>query len=390
MRFSLKKIFRKKRMAAKKPVRYSVNKRKVRLTLPKILAIAGGVVAAIVLVLVLVFLFGNNIGRPHSAVQMPIANIDNAIVMGDGMYYLKGTALIYAEAGEDRKRFETGFKDVPHLTSSDTMICVYDSQQAYVLSADMELLFSMPISAYVIESMEPGKDCVAVLTRMADGSEGQFIRIFDSAGQELMRNEVTSETLKFGLYGDKDDLWYLTLDTSGAYLLSNITTISPSQQKTTGLVSIADQLVADILFNGTDMIVSGTKYQTVYDIFGDTVSEELIYGQALEDTVINESGKYFLVYVPRKVTEEGFFYTARLLSLDGSDVLIQLPAGIHSISLSERNVYCFAENTVYIYDYSGKYIDKLTFEFDIEDTRKLSDTLLLMDTSSGVYVFTMR
>ena len=251
----------------------------------------------------------------------------------------------------------------------------------------LALLMAAALGMTGAAALTPAADVWAEDTAEADVSADGNV----SANEDVNADEDVSANDDVSADGDanaNDD--EITLDTSGAYLLSNITTISPSQQKTTGLVSIADQLVADILFNGTDMIVSGTKYQTVYDIFGDTVSEELIYGQALEDTVINESGKYFLVYVPRKVTEEGFFYTARLLSLDGSDVLIQLPAGIHSISLSERNVYCFAENTVYIYDYSGKYIDKLSFEFDIEDTRKLSDTLLLMDTSSGVYVFTMR
>ena len=136
------------------------------------------------------------------------------------------------------------------------------------------------------------------------------------------------------------------------------------------------------------MIVSGTKYQTVYDIFGSPKSEELVYGQRCADTV--SGNEFMLAYVPHESLTGDVFYSVRLLSLSGSDTLIQLPAGIKSIALSDTRIYCCGENAIYIYSFSGEFERKIAFDLNIRGARKLSKNMLLLDTTGGIYSFAMK
>ena len=86
----------------------------------------------------------------------------------------------------------------------------------------------------------------------------QYIRIFDTAGNEIDRMELpATQVLKMGFYGESDNFWYLTLDSSGVEVISTVTVTVPSQQKVIGIYdtygSITPGKKANIVFLDQDL-----------------------------------------------------------------------------------------------------------------------------------------
>ena len=122
----------------------------------------------------------------------------------------------------------------------------------------------------------------------------------------------------------------------------------------------------------------------VYNTFDQSKqSETLIYGTKLVDSHAT-SNDLFLAYAPVS-SVDGSTYTIRLLSRSGLDTLIQLPSGISHFALSERYIYCFSKDSVYVYAHTGEFVKSIPVGFEITSFRKLCPGVVLLGGPDGLY-----
>lgn len=214
------------------------------------------------------------------------------------------------------------------------------------------------------------QNSIALLCTLPEQS-AQYLRIFDTSGKELDRIELAgSPVLKMGFYGEADNFWYLTLDSSGVEVVSTVTITVPSQQKLIGIYNIYGQLISDVTFFGSDLYLSDTTSLSVYNTFDQAKqSETFIYGTKLADSFATKDD-LILAYVPVS-SVDGNTYTVRLLSRKGLDTLIQLPSGISNFALSGKYIYCFSKDTVYLYAHTGEFVKSIPIEFELTSFRAL-------------------
>ena len=167
--------------------------------------------------------------------------------------------------------------------------------------------------------------------------------------------------MNFDFYGDDDNLWMLTLVTSGVQPISRVTTVDPAQQALTGIIDLTDQLITDVFFTDDNIYLSGTTNVAYYDLFNEKQGDILIYGLKCIDHT-QGADSVVLLYVPRQ-SDADYYSSLRILSKDNLDTTLQLPENVFSVVSSADKVYCFTKNELYTYKFDGEYLS--TIEFDV-------------------------
>lgn len=355
------------------------------------LVAAGVFVALVLLIFLYLLLFTDVFTPPAEEIALNAGPTATVLSANDSYYYMKGTTLYCANAkGEEIWTLKFTSAGSLNVAVSDTLVCVYDENTANVYDHQKNLLFTVPQSQFRIKNVDVGKNAIAMHTTIA-GQEVEYLRVFDSTGTELDRLEIeNNRVLQFGLYGEGDSLWYLTLDTSGVTPISQVVTCNPSQKKLTGIKEVYDQLVEGVYFLGTDMYLSGTVSLQSFDTFGEKLRDEItIYGQTLADTATTDDDIYF-AYVPRSQAEGGTSYTVRVFSSSGIDTLIQLPKGIKYFAVTPERIYCFSEDTLYVYKNSGEMERQEPLNLTLTGMSRLAEDKVLLRTSTAVYAMEVK
>ena len=216
--------------------------------------------------------------------------------------------------------------------------------------------------------------------------------MFDKEGSEIYRGEYPdTELLEYGFYGSNDMLYTLTLDTTGISPVSRVSTVSPASKTLTGTVEVSDQLVRDIKFLNTDMILCGTSTLAVYDNFGNQVDSKMIYGLTGSDSTITENG-YIYAFLPKSISELTTSCTVRIIgSVSGNDIdtNIQLPPGVEGAYVSKDKLYAVLSQSVYVYKLTGEFEKSVEAPAQITGVSKLSGDMLKINCSGDVYILTL-
>jgi len=359
----------------------------------KFVFFASVVGAFIILLLVFLFLF-TDIGGGKLNVKKLDVNLKAQVTSSQTMLYsLSGSTVTAMDfSGKEQWNVKFSSSDLT-LTNSNELICVYNGTTANVLSADKEHMFSVEAKDYKIVRAVCGHKSIAILTQSTTGSGDNKVtqydvRIFDSEGKELYRaNVADGEIVNFDFYGDDDNLWMLTLVTSGVQPISRLTTIDPAQQALTGIVDLTDQLITDVFFTDENIYLSGTTNVAYYDLFNEKLGDILIYGLKCIDHT-QSADSFVLLYAPRQ-SDTDFYTSLRILSKDDLDTTMQLPENIFSAALSADKVYCFTKNTVYTYKFDGEYQSTMDLEIPITGVKKLSDSYALLTSADGLYLMSL-
>ena len=307
----------------------------------------------------------------------------------ENVYYLSGTTLNCADK-KGAKRWSIKFTSgAVNLSVSDTLACVYSSDFATVLSSEGEHMYTLPTSDYKTKSVKCGIGYTAFLS---ETEETQYIRVFNSEGSEIYRTEYPEEDiLDYGFYGTNDSLFTLTLDTSGISPVSRVTTMSPATQSLTGTVDVTDQLIGDVKFVDTNMILCGTSTLSIYDNFGAQSDSTSIYGLSCSDSAITKNG-YIYAFLPKDISNLTNSCTVRIIGQSGGtdiDTNIQLPPGVKGAYVSSNKLYCILENSIYIYKLSGEFEKTLEAPDTITAVTKLGEDKLKVACKEEVYLLIM-
>ncbi|MBQ9942362.1 MAG: hypothetical protein IJP03_05080 [Christensenellaceae bacterium] len=352
--------------------------------------IIGGIVLAFAALVVLFLALFTGVFAPTPLfTELPVSSGAVVESAGECIYYLKGTTLTCADNRGEAKwstKFSAGQQA---LAVSESLVCLYNDSTATVIDTDKNPLFTLPQSDFQILEVVCGENALAVLTQISsEDSSTQYLRLFDASGKEVSRIDLQkAEVLDFGFSGSGDSLWYLTLDTSGVYPISQITTYSVAGNTMTGLYQIYDQLVNRVEFLQSDMYVCGTTYLTCYDTFGEKKSETLIYGTRCVATCRAGSDQLFAL---APYSDEETAATVRVLSSAGLDTLIQLPSGVTHFALSSSKVYAYAGSTVYVYNLSGEFDEAIELEFPVESVSPLTSTSVLISSGEHRYIMNLK
>lgn len=350
--------------------------------------IAGGILLVIIIAVLL--LFTDVFGSSDPFLRMGLnANTQISIVGPKSLYYLNGNTLYKADKSGKiawNSKFSSGDMS---LSAGEQVICLFNTQTATVLDENKNPLYNIPESDnFQITEVVCGKTSIALLcTRTDDVS--QYIRIFSKDGVELDQVKIeASHVMKMGFYGDADSFWYYMLDTTGVEPISRVVTTVPSQRNVTGLYATHGQLVSDVCLFGTDIYITDSHYVTAYDTFKKVISKTLIYGNKLADCLVTKDD-VILAYVPVSSIDT-FINTVRIITRKGSDTLIQLPTGIQNVAVSTKYIYCFAKDTIYLYNYEGNYEKAYALDFEITSFKKASDFMVLLGNEDELLLYTLR
>ncbi len=323
-----------------------------------------------------------NISKVNVSLDSPVYTSD-----GEYIYFLEDSTL--KKIGKNGKivwtsTFSSADMD---LAVGTQVLCLYNKDTATVLDDNKTPLYTIPQSDFKINKVICGKNTVAVYSSL-DNSTNSYIRIFNSTGSEIDRIELSNTYfLNYGFFGDSDNFWYMTLDTSGVEPITKITSILPSQHKTTGVYEIYNHLVSDVEFLNSNVYVNTTSSLQVYDTLGEVFFEKMIYGNKIMDVYQSKENIIF-AYMPIQ-DQISSSSTIRVLSINGIDNTILLPTGIINTILSDKNIYCFTNDAIYLYNYKGEYISTTSLDFDVKSVERLSSNLVLIRSEKDSYLFSV-
>lgn len=349
--------------------------------------IGGGI---LLFVVILLLLFTGIFGGADPFLRLGLTSGTKiSIVNPKSIYYLNGSSLYRADRTGKvlwNSKFSSGEMS---LSAGEQVVCLYNDQTATVLDENKNALYNIPASDdFKILEVVCGKSSVALLCSRTNDTS-QYIRIFSKDGVELDQIKIeSSQVMKMAFYGDVDNLWYFMLDTTGVEPISRVVTVTPQQRKVTGLYTTHGQLVSNVCMFGTDIYITDSHYVTAYDTFNKELSKTLIYGNKLADSLATKDD-LLLAYIPISSIDSSI-NTVRILSRKGTDTLIQLPTGVVNIAISAKSIYCFAKDTIYLYNYEGNYEKAYKLDFEITSFQKASDTLILLGNGDELLLYTLK
>lgn len=167
--------------------------------------------------------------------------------------------------------------------------------------------------------------------------------------------------------------------------------MSPATQSLTGTVDVTDQLIGDVKFVDTNMILCGTSTLSIYDNFGAQSDSTSIYGLSCSDSAITKNG-YIYAFLPKDISNLTNSCTVRIIGQSGGtdiDTNIQLPPGVKGAYVSSNKLYCILENSIYIYKLSGEFEKTLEAPDTITAVTKLGEDKLKVACKEEVYLLIM-
>lgn len=369
--------------------RTTYTKRKLNRLLSLIIKILAGVLGACVLVFLYLIIF-TDVFHPLTRLYRTEIPVTAEVSASSNEIYCLDANRLECIGFDGKVEWETEFSGSNYdINVSDTLVCIYNSNSASVLDADKNVLFSIPGAEYNILNAKCGKNHIALLCSLESDRTLYYVRVFSVSGEEIYRADYESaDVLSYDMFGETDNLWVLTLDTSGVSPVSRITTFAPMQNAMTGTLEINDQLVSDVYYSDSNMYLSGTYNMLTYDTFGQKQGSTLVYGLKCIDSAFSGSD-YTMVYMQRTDDNISQANTLRVISRSGEterDSFLQLPGEAEAVYTSSNHVYCFMKNKVYIYKLTGEFYKETEFDFNITGSQKIaSDKVLLVSEDKVVY-----
>ena len=313
---------------------------------------------------------------PYTADSASFA-VDNTIVYSDG-------ALLKCVDTDLNIQWQYDlFTDVLSFEANDKNIVAYGANVIHVIDSSGKYLFSTKIEGD-IKSARICADKIAVyVTQETQDETRSYIIIFDLAGQSLHKIDITDKyVLAYDFDSNSDELYILELDASGAAPVSRISTYRAETQAMTGFMEMKDQLIDRVFIHNKIIYASGTNRLTIRSSLNEIDQKILIYGWMLEDAMLSDDPKF--IYVPSN--SNGTYDIARVISVDGSETVINLPPGVFSVLHTQDRIYCFASQEIFVYTGDGSYLRTHALPFIIDGMEKAMDGYVFVTQNDAVYL----
>ena len=316
-------------------------------------------------------------------VPLPFASDSAFFAVGNTVVYSDSELLTCIDTAMNTQWQYDLYTDDFSFEAAENNIVAYGANIIHVIDSTGQHLFSTQIEG-AIESTRICADKVAVyVTRQTNEETKSYIVIFDMTGQSLHKIDITNKyVLDYGFDSDSDELFILELDASGAAPISRISTYRAETQAMTGFMEKKDQLIDRVFIYNDIIYASGTNRLTIRSSLEELDQQILIYGWMLEDVLLSDSPEF--VFVP---SNSGASYDiARIIAVDGSETVINLPPNVFSVLHTKDRIYCFASNDIFVYTSDGKYQRTHSLSFKIDGMRKAMDGYVFVTQGDTVYL----
>lgn len=348
------------------------------------------IAAAAALAVYFLFFSENRINKPplqELGVKLP----ENVIGTEKGMLYKAGNQLVLMDfKGETLWVLPVDSAD-ENFVASEAMISSFGERDAQFFTYDKTQLFAASLDDD-ITSVRCGNGMAGILTRGEDenGRDYSYIYIYDLNGETVGEIDVSErQIIDFGIYGDSDILWTLSLDTSGALPTTYILTYKMDGTMT-NTIEMNTQILEKVYITSDSIYASGTNSLTAYSYFGEKNGDTLIYGWQPYDVSIQGSDIKMLYKTRSNGEDIDTISSAKLINADLSEVLIYFPQEIFSAMITQNGIYAFAADTIYIYNnQTGEVVRTETLDSPIRGAKKINDQYAVIWDATASYLYAL-
>lgn len=362
---------------------YKPSRRK-KARLSKRFLIFGGIVAAAV-VLIWLFVFGGLSLAQTTKIEKSLP--ENVTAVSEGILYMDSGNLYYDNFSGERIWMYALESDKTSFITSDHMICVYGAQSAQFFDYEKNALFTIQQSAG-IKQIKLGHTHAAILSKTKNEEEKEIstLYLFDQSGTQTGQIDLeTRNLLSYGIAGEGDMVWTLTLDTSGVVPVSHIATYK-TDGTITSSISVNEQIIEKVIVTDNSIYTSGTSSLMQYSYFGEMTNEVLIYGWEYYQENIGETPEEFrLLYISRSEDPKDI-NAVKMYDYEFNPTTIYFPQRVFYVSVSSSNLYAFANDCIYVYNMNGELIETKELDMNLTNAKKLNNqyTVIWSGTSSQI------
>ncbi len=352
--------------------------------------LACAIAAAAALVIYLLFFSDFRINKPplqDLGMKLP----ENVISTDSGLLYKSGDALSLMDfKGQTLWTLPVDSSENEFIASG-TVISSFGKSNAQFFSYDKQQLFAASPKEDIV-SVRCGNNMEGILTTGQDenGRNHSYIYIYDLKGNnEGVIDMNEKQIIDFGIYGDADMLWTLSLDTSGVVPTTYILTFKVDGTMTNS-IEVNTQIVEKVYVTGDSIYASGTNSLTAYSYFGEKKDDTLIYGWQPYDVSI-QGADIKMLYKTRSDSEDlSTISSAKLLDSSLAEVMIYFPREIFSVMITQNGIFAFANDTIYVYNnQTGEVLRKVKLDSPIDGAKKVSDKYAVIWDKTTSYLYAL-
>jgi len=317
--------------------------------------------------------------------QLPFTADTNYTFTGTGFLYMYGDRLYYEDLADNKKNvsYQVSTGDV-NLAASSTISVLYHSAAVQIIGAGEPLTITE-----TVRDVACGTDHV-VVWREGDGGATSLL-IYDKNGVQTDQMDFEPNALlDFGFAETGDEtMWTLELSVNDALPVSTLTTYNLATNRTTGVITVQDQLVDGVVFSQNSIFLSCTTSLIRFNRTGITEAYRLlVYGWELYGVSFSGSSPIMLYRERGTTSTEG---TVKLYTLPEGGVAsaavskIQLPAGTQKTFLAGGKLYACTSTQIYTFSSAGKQLSLAELPRATDAVSKLSDGYILLRSGNGLY-----
>ena len=330
-------------------------------------------------------IFSNTTGK-KSVVEMPFSTDSQYSCVGSNIVYMDQSILncvdTHLKTVWQCKLYKSGLK----IIANDNVIAATSEDAIQCIDENGAQLFTTRIDGSV-QSARVGSNKVAVYVKqILEDKQPAYILIFDLSGNSLYQIDVTDKyILDYGFDSQSDQLYLLELDVTGSVPISRISTYRPETQAMTGIKELKDQLVSGVRIIGKDIYAMGTNRLTIYPAANTGNSRDILTYGWMEDDINAASDPKF-VYIP---SEQGNIDIARIIRTSGDETKINLPPNVFRIIDNDEKIYCFANDSFFVYTGEGKFLRTYDLDFKIDSAQRAMADHVFITKGTSIYMMTL-
>lgn len=342
--------------------------------------------------MVILFLLGGAVGvysfvfnKSQSTVSMtetPISTDSTYWNTGEGILYQTDGQIHFYHLSDQKKNYTygTAASDIKMVGSAD-MTAVYNDLSIQVIGKKQPIQFAGRVMA-----VECGAGHVAVLQENEGGAQTLIVLTADGAEVDQLTFDPDQQVKDFGFYKASGEmLWIELLSVNSGTPTTTIRTYDVEKKAVSGVMQVQSQLLDGIYVTDQSIFAVGTNQIIRYTHDGNKeVYRNTVYGYQVIDYTLTSSPTFLMT--PRG----GDMHSVKMLTLAeaeeaaATETYLQLPTEGVAAYMMNGSLVVVSREKVYIYTLKGKLSREATFEFPVDDAKKLTERVLLL-SSNGIY-----
>ena len=340
------------------------------------------IIAGIALVVgVVLFILANQklLSKPR---ELPFGASSEYVYTGTGYIYIAGQSVRYTDLTDSSYNYSgtlphesmklSGYKRDTHVVYDGSTLCIIGLSEA--VTADGNIL-----------SVRCGDGFVAC--EVDTGAEKK-VEVYNLIGEKVEEINSSETIVKYDFcHTQKEQLYVVTLNTDSDTLLSTLTTYDPEVPAMTGIITVQNQLVENVVFTKKSVFILGTANLIRIDLATNKESYRLITrGYHMGDYFEKGSKVYFVMYPDDGNQNYIRLYQASQSTTPSEKVVpFQLPDSTLGVFVHEGNVYAMTANVVYMYDDRGTLKTTETLDFTVDSVYDTGGDSLLCSSANRLY-----